>query len=129
MVAEAENIQLQDDEKEEDEEEDIVSAQPTEELNKSEEVAPEIVKETHENNVPEPTEISDKHEEGQETNLVEQEKAPVAETVTEPQNTAIKETTESSAVIPPVKTRKRKPFFKRAWVWLLIVLLILAAVS
>ncbi len=127
MVAEAENIQLQEnDENVEDEENDIVSAQPTEELNKSEEVAAEIVKETHENNVPEPTEISDKHEEGQETTLVEQEKAPVAETVTEPQNTAIKETTESSAVIPPVKTRKRKPFFKRVWVWLLIVLLILA---
>nr|MBP8783209.1 HU family DNA-binding protein [Paludibacter sp.] len=86
MVAEAENIQLQEnDENVEDEENDIVSAQPTEELNKSEEVAAEIVKETHENNVPEPTEISDKHEEGQETTLVEQEKAPVAETVTEPQ--------------------------------------------
>ncbi|MDD3490150.1 MAG: HU family DNA-binding protein [Paludibacter sp.] len=125
MVAEAENIQLQDDEKEEDEEEDILSVQPTEDLSKFEEAVPEIVIETPENKVTEPTETTDKHEEVSEKTPFELEKAPVTETVTEPQNTAMTETTESAAVIPPVKTRKRKPFFKRVWVWLLIVLLVL----
>ena len=126
MVAEAENIQLQEDEKDEDEEEDILSVQPTEDLSKFEEAVPEIMIETPENKVTEPTETTDKREEVSEKTPVEQEKAPVTETVTEPQNIAMTETTEYAAVIPPVKTRKRKPFFKRVWVWLFIVLLILA---
>lgn len=126
MVAEAENIQLQEDEKEEDEEEDNLSVQPTEDLSKFEEAVPEIVIETPENKVTEPTETTDKHEEVSEKTPVEQEKAPVSDTVTEPQANAITEATEPVTVIPATKTRKRKPFFKRVWVWLLIVLLILA---
>jgi len=127
MVAEAENIQLQEnDENVEDDENDIVSAQPTEELNKSEEVEPEIVTEHPENIVPESTEIYEEEEKVPEKTLAEQEKAPVSETVTEPQANAITEATEPVTVIPATKTRKRKPFFKRVWVWLLIVLLILA---
>lgn len=124
MVTEAQNIQLQEDIEEEEDVDVIVKSQEVEVQRNTEEAIVETVAEPTVNVAPEPTtEIFEKQEEALETELISQTTNTESEKTIEPQTTAANDTTPPVTVAP--KTRKRKPFFKRVWVWLLIVLLVL----
>lgn len=124
MATEAQNIQLQEDIEEEEDVDVIVKSQEVEVQRNTEEAIVETVAEPTVNVAPEPTtEIFEKQEEALETELISQTTNTESEKTIEPQTTAANDTTPPVTVAP--KTRKRKPFFKRVWVWLLIVLLVL----
>lgn len=124
MATEAQNIQLQEDIEEEEDVDVIVKSQEVEVQRNTEEAIVETVTEPTVNVAPEPTtEIFEKQEEALETELISQTTNTESEKTIEPQTTAANDTTPPVTVAP--KTRKRKPFFKRVWVWLLIVLLVL----
>ena len=124
MANEAQNIQLQEDIEEEEDVDVIVKSQEVEVQRNTEEAIVETVAEPTVNVAPEPTtEIFEKQEEALETELISQTTNTESEKTIEPQTTAANDTTPPVTVAP--KTRKRKPFFKRVWVWLLIVLLVL----
>ncbi|NCB69436.1 MAG: hypothetical protein EOM47_11390 [Bacteroidia bacterium] len=124
MATEAQNIQLQEDIEEEEDVDVIVKSQEVEVQRNTEEAIVETVAEPTVNTASEPTtEIFEKQEEALETELISQTTNTESEKTIEPQTTAANDTTPPVTVAP--KTRKRKPFFKRVWVWLLIVLLVL----
>ena len=124
MATEAQNIQLQEDIEEEEDVDVIVKSQEVEVQRNTEEAIVKTVAEPTVNVAPEPTtEIFEKQEEALETELISQTTNTESEKTIEPQTTAANDTTPPVTVAP--KTRKRKPFFKRVWVWLLIVLLVL----
>ena len=124
MANEAQNIQLQEDIEEEEDVNVVEKSQEVEEQRNTEEAIVETVAEPTVNVAPEPTtEIFEKQEEALETELISQTTNTESEKTIEPQTTAANDTTPPVTVAP--KTRKRKPFFKRVWVWLLIVLLVL----
>ena len=102
----------------------VEKSQEVEEQRNTEEAIVETVAEPTVNTASEPTtEIFEKQEEALETELISQTTNTESEKTIEPQTTAANDTTPPVTVAP--KTRKRKPFFKRVWVWLLIVLLVL----
>lgn len=124
MANEAQNIQLQEDIEEEEDVNVVEKSQEVEVQRNTEEAIVETVAEPTVNVAPEPTtEIFEKQEEALETELISQTTNTESEKTIEPQTTAANDTTPPVTVAP--KTRKRKPFFKRVWVWLLIVLLVL----
>jgi nucleoid DNA-binding protein len=124
MANEAQNIQLQEDIEEEEDVNVVEKSQEVEEQRNTEEAIVETVAEPTVNTASEPTtEIFEKQEEALETELISQTTNTESEKTIEPQTTAANDTTPPVTVAP--KTRKRKPFFKRVWVWLLIVLLVL----
>ncbi|MDD2995157.1 MAG: HU family DNA-binding protein [Paludibacter sp.] len=124
MANEAQNIQLQEDIEEEEDVNVVEKSQEVEEQRNTEEAIVETVAEPTVNTASEPTtEIFEKQEEDLETELISQTTNTESEKTIEPQTTAANDTTPPVTVAP--KTRKRKPFFKRVWVWLLIVLLVL----
>ena len=124
MANEAQNIQLQEDIEEEEDVNVVEKSQEVEEQRNTEEAIVETGAEPTVNVAPEPTtEIFKKQEEALETELISQTTNTESEKTIEPQTTAANDTTPPVTVAP--KTRKRKPFFKRVWVWLLIVLLVL----